>query len=329
MRQGLRFFSRALSRAAVSGRVQRPTWSQAPLQSSMPCPHQSCVLSTRSYTTNDSASPTIQTLDQFKSLTTLSLNTPIIVYATDSMDDSVDKELVSAVHATTGAIQLARLDATSPELAPLQSQLHISSLPSTLVLFGGRLMDAYPGVPKGAGLQQYIAQILRLADDVVAHRATHQGSNSSGAAPAELLSRAYAALSDPGSDVEATALPLFQKVLEEGSPASDVEIARAYAGAARCAMLTGDIGGAEALVGAAQATLEEGKWPPEVAQAAAALDIFREARDRGAAAWLNNEGAAPAGIEEDGTAKVCGFCLPRWYIDQSIEGVSVASFVVC
>ncbi|KAK2079625.1 hypothetical protein QBZ16_002020 [Prototheca wickerhamii] len=109
--------------------------------------------------------PTIQTLEQFKTVTTLSLNTPIIVYATDGSDESVDREL------------LARLDATAPELAPLRGQLHLNNLPSTLVLFGGRLMDAYPGVPRGQELQQYLAQILRLADDVAAHRAAQQRSS--------------------------------------------------------------------------------------------------------------------------------------------------------
>lgn len=46
--------------------------------------------------------PTIQTLEQFKTVTTLSLNTPIIVYATDGSDESVDRELVTGVHGTGG-----------------------------------------------------------------------------------------------------------------------------------------------------------------------------------------------------------------------------------
>lgn len=246
--------------------------------------------------------PTIQTLEQFKTVTTLSLNTPIIVYATDGSDDAVDRELVAGVHGTGGAIKLARLDATAPELAPLRGQLHLNDLPSTLVLFGGRLMDAYPGVPRGQELEQYLAQILRLADDVAAHRAAQQAQQRPADAappPAELLVRARAALDDAAADVQTAALPLLQEVLAEGSVASDRERCAAYAGAARCAMAQGDLESAAALVDAARSLLAEDARPPEVEQAALYLDLYREARELGALGAADDEAEAMASKVRD------------------------------
>lgn len=117
------------------------------------------------------ASPVVSTLDDFKALTNLSINTPIVVYATATAAAEVDSELVRAVHASGGAVRLAQLDAGSAQLSRLASQLHITTLPATLLLFGGRLMDSQPGAPSGQALRDYLTQIQKLADDVARHRA--------------------------------------------------------------------------------------------------------------------------------------------------------------
>lgn len=125
-------------------------------------------------------SPVITTLADFRALTQLSLNAPIIVYATQGSAAAVDPGLVKAVAGTGGAIKLARLDLSSRELAPLAGQLGVAQLPATLFLFGGRLMDVQPGAPSGAGLADYIAQILRLVDDYAAHKAAQDKAGAAG-----------------------------------------------------------------------------------------------------------------------------------------------------
>uniref|UniRef100_A0A1D2A7E4 Thioredoxin domain-containing protein n=1 Tax=Auxenochlorella protothecoides TaxID=3075 RepID=A0A1D2A7E4_AUXPR len=229
-------------------------------------------------------SPVISTLSDFKALTDLSINTPIVVYATASADAEVDPELVRAVHASRGSVRLAQLDAGSAQLSRLTAQLHITNLPATLLLFGGRLMDSQPGAPSGQELRDYLAQIQKLADDVARHRAQQADAAASGggtgpnATPAQLLEQGYAALQSADADVETAALPWFQQVLIEGSPASDAERCKALAGAAQCALLRTpcDVEAAAGLVEAAQQVLPEDKRPGEVAQAAAFLDLARE-----------------------------------------------------
>lgn len=171
----------------------------------------------------------------------------------------LDPVLRREVAARGGRVALARLDIDAPPLAPLVAQLQVTSVPTLIMMYGGRAVDIKPGAPAPAELAAWIDRGEELAAAVAGAAGVDavQGEGQGGGAaanPKDLIEQGFAAARAPGAAVERVA-PLFAAALN--SPAADADAkAAATAGLALCAALDGDLRTAKELLANTKAAAE-------------------------------------------------------------------------
>lgn len=164
----------------------------------------------------------------------------------------------------------------------ISDQLRIQTLPTVMTMIDGRFVDTFQGVLPDDQLEAFVDRAIDAAAAGAGTRAAEHGDEPSRGMNADVaLDAAFAAL-DAG-DVD-TASRAFGAVLGSDPPPPPGARARAYAGAARCALRAdpSDVDGAKQLVQAARKVVD-GKFtePVEVAAAAAAAELYGAATELG------------------------------------------------
>ena len=166
----------------------------------------------------------------------------------------------------------------------ISDQLRIQTLPTVMTMIDGRFVDTFQGVLPDDQLEAFVDRAIDAAAAGAGTRAAEHGnepSDSRGMNADVAVDAAFAAL-DAG-DVD-PASRAFGAVLGSDPPPPPGARARAYAGAARCALRADppDVDGAKQLVEAARKVVD-GKFtePVEVAAAAAAAELYGAATELG------------------------------------------------
>lgn len=166
----------------------------------------------------------------------------------------------------------------------ISDQLRIQTLPTVMTMIDGRFVDTFQGVPPD---DQLAAFVDRAIDAAAAGAGTRAAENSyepsnTGMNVEVAVDAAFAALDAGDVDLASRA---FGAVLGGSDPPPPPGArARAYAGAARCALRADppDVDGAKQLVEAARKVVD-GQFtePVEVAAAAAAAELYGAATELG------------------------------------------------
>ena len=174
----------------------------------------------------------------------------------------------------------------------ISDQLRIQSLPTVHAMVDGKFIDTFSGVLPDDELAAFVdravnvaavgaSQTQRTAGDDSESGETRPGGGGGGMDVETVVDAAFKAL-DSG-DVETAAAAFGAALATDPPPAPGVR-ARAYAGAARCALRASppDVDAAKQLVDAARKTVD-GKFtePVEIAAAAAAAELHGAAADLG------------------------------------------------
>lgn len=224
--------------------------------------------------------------ETFNSAVALSNTIPVILDAYAQWCGpckQLDPVLKKTVAEQGGKIALAKMDIDTPALAPLVQQLQINSVPTLILLFGGRAVGIKQGAPPPAELKKWIAEAIDLAEAVSGAAGTKSQPEAEVADPKTLVQEGFDAARSPGAAIEKIA-PKFASAMQ--SPAADaVTKAEATAGLALCAVLDGDFPTAKELIANAKAAAEQ-------AQQAAPGTIFNEVEAVDAYLGLAEEEAA-------------------------------------
>lgn len=174
--------------------------------------------------------------------------------------------------------------------AGISDELRIASLPTTMTMRDGKLVDTVVGAMSPAEAEALVAKAALPSDDEKSSSSDKTSTNTKPAAassPVDLVDRAFALLDAPSASesTAAAAADLLNAALASGSALPPAAKARAYAAAARCALLARppDVPGARAMVASARLAVG-GNFPePEaiaMAEARARLaELALDARD--------------------------------------------------
>jgi putative thioredoxin len=204
--------------------------------------------------------------------------------------------------------------------AGISDELRITSLPTTMTMRDGKLVDTVVGAMSPAEAEALVAKAAAPSDDQKSSSSHETNTNTNPAAPpspADLVDRAFALLDAPSASesAAAAAADLLNAALASESALPPAAKARAYAAAARCALLARppDVPGARAMVASARLAVG-GNFPePEAiatAEARASLtELALDARDAFFKDWKDAKNfpasdAFAARLEEIETEKV-------------------------
>jgi putative thioredoxin len=204
--------------------------------------------------------------------------------------------------------------------AGISDELRITSLPTTMTMRDGKLVDTVVGAMSPAEAEALVAKAAAPSDDLKSSSSHETNTNTNPAAPpspADLVDRAFALLDAPSASesAAAAAADLLNAALASESALPPAAKARAYAAAARCALLARppDVPGARAMVASARLAVG-GNFPePEAiatAEARASLtELALDARDAFFKDWKDAKNfpasdAFAARLEEIETEKV-------------------------
>jgi putative thioredoxin len=204
--------------------------------------------------------------------------------------------------------------------AGISDELRITSLPTTMTMRDGKLVDTVVGAMSPAEAEALVAKAAAPSDDQKSSSSDETNTNTNPAAPpspADLVDRAFALLDAPSASesAAAAAADLLNAALASESALPPAAKARAYAAAARCALLARppDVPGARAMVASARLAVG-GNFPePEAiatAEARASLtELALDARDAFFKDWKDAKNfpasdAFAARLEEIETEKV-------------------------
>ena len=174
--------------------------------------------------------------------------------------------------------------------AGISDELRITSLPTTMTMRDGKLVDTVVGAVSPAEAEALVAKAAAPSDDQKSSSSHETNTNTNPAAPpspADLVDRAFALLDAPSASesAAAAAADFLNAALASESALPPAAKARAYAAAARCALLARppDVPGARAMVASARLAVG-GNFPePEAiatAEARASLtELALDARD--------------------------------------------------
>jgi putative thioredoxin len=204
--------------------------------------------------------------------------------------------------------------------AGISDELRITSLPTTMTMRDGKLVDTVVGAMSPAEAEALVAKAAAPSDDQKSSSSHETNTNTNPAAPpspADLVDRAFALLDAPSASesAAAAAADLLNAALASESALPPAAKARAYAAAARCALLARppDVPGARAMVASARLAVG-GNFPePEAIATAEARALLTElaldARDAFFKDWKDAKNfpasdAFAARLEEIETEKV-------------------------
>ena len=141
----------------------------------------------------------------------------------------------------------------------ISDELQIKSLPTVMAMRGGKLVDSFTGVIADPDIDKFIQKATAATETPTGDTPidTSQAPNTPDVDPTALVDQAFAILDAPENrdpSVAVAAAELVNAALASGPEASPATIARAYAAAARCALLSTpiDLTGAEAMLDAAK-----------------------------------------------------------------------------
>ena len=142
----------------------------------------------------------------FNSAVALSNSIPVILQAHAQWCAPCKKlapVLAQQVAAQSGKIALASMDIDVPALAPLVQQLQITSVPTLIMLYGGRAVDIKQGAPPPAELQKWILKSIELAEAVAGAAGAPRDGNAQPdgpvADPKTLVKDGFIAARSPGA----------------------------------------------------------------------------------------------------------------------------------
>jgi hypothetical protein len=126
--------------------------------------------------------------------------------------------------------------------AGISDELRITSLPTTMTMRDGKLVDTVVGAMSPAEAEALVAKAAAPSDDQKSSSSHETNTNTNPAAPpspADLVDRAFALLDAPSASesAAAAAADLLNAALASESALPPAAKARAYAAAARCALL--------------------------------------------------------------------------------------------
>ena len=167
--------------------------------------------------------------------------------------------------------------------AGISDELRITSLPTTMTMRDGKLVDTVVGAMSPAEAEALVAKAAAPSDDQKSSSSDETNTNTNPAAPpspADLVDRAFALLDAPSASesAAAAAADLLNAALASESALPPAAKARAYAAAARCALLARppDVPGARAMVASARLAVG-GNFPePEAIATAEARALLTE-----------------------------------------------------
>jgi putative thioredoxin len=194
-------------------------------------------------------------------------------------------KLESLVAATGGKATLVKINVDAHPT--VSDQLRIQSLPTVMLMSGGRFLDTFVGVKPDQEIRAFVDKAAALADDASRnnpnptdeHPATHTQPPMD---PGALVDAAFAAIDADGGandDAMISARSAFAAALDPAAAAGPAVKARAYAGVARCALAANppDVDGArEALAVARDVVGGNFPEPEEIAAAAARCELVAE-----------------------------------------------------
>ena len=191
-------------------------------------------------------------------------------------------KLESLVAATGGKATLVKINVDAHPA--VSDQLRIQSLPTVMLMSGGRFLDTFVGVKPDQEIRAFVDKAAALADQASTnnpddHPATHTQPNMD---PGALVDAAFAAIDADGGandDAMISARSAFAAALDPAASAGPAVKARAYAGVARCALAANppDVDGArEALAVARDVVGGNFPEPEEIAAAAARCELVAE-----------------------------------------------------
>jgi len=231
--------------------------------------------------TPPSSSLEITDAQSFNSVVSLSNTVPVVLDAYAQWCGpckQLDPVLKQEITAHGGKIALAKLDIDLPAVAPLAQQLQIASVPTLILLFGGRAVDIKQGAPSPPELKEWIAKAIELAEAVKKaagakeqqQQQQDEVGGTSAVDPKVLVERAFTeARSQEGrGSIEKVALK-FAAAINDPSADSATK-AEATAGLALCALIDNDLATAKELLsnaksGAEQARQQAPNLPPSEA----------------------------------------------------------------
>lgn len=163
---------------------------------------------------------------------------------------SLDEHLQRRVNELGGAVRLGRLNASVEQ--ELAVALKLTQLPTTLGVFGGRMVSSFVGLPDEKALEQFMDLMLRVG-----------GQNQL----IELYGKANSLLD---SDLVLEARELFSQILQDRTLRAE---AVALAGLIRCSIKEGKIDEAQELSQIILQSYPKDVPAPEVQQALTALEL--------------------------------------------------------
>lgn len=202
----------------------------------------------------------------FNSAVALSNTVPVILDAYAQWCGpckQLDPVLRQAITDQGGKIALAKLDIDVPAVAPLVQQLQIASVPTLILLFGGRAVDIKQGAPSPPELKEWVSKAIELAEAVkkaagAKHEEEKEGEGGvSTVDPKILIEGAFTEARSPEGRVSIEKLaPRFAAAMNNPTADSATK-AEATAGLALCAVLDGDLATARELLSNAKAAAEQ------------------------------------------------------------------------
>ncbi|KAL4552742.1 hypothetical protein Ndes2526B_g02654 [Nannochloris sp. 'desiccata'] len=184
----------------------------------------------------------------FNSAVALSNTVPVILDAYAQWCGpckQLDPVLRQAITDQGGKIALAKLDIDVPAVAPLVQQLQIASVPTLILLFGGRAVDIKQGAPSPPELKEWVSKAIELAEAVKKAAGAKQEEEKEGEGgvstvdPKILIEGAFTEARSPEGRVSIEKLaPRFAAAMNNPTADSATK-AEATAGLALCAVLDG------------------------------------------------------------------------------------------
>lgn len=194
-------------------------------------------------------------------------------------------KLESLVAATGGKATLVKINVDSHPA--VSDQLRIQSLPTVMLMSGGRFLDTFVGVKPDQEIRAFVDKAAALADQASRNNPNPTDDHPATQAqpptdPGALVDAAFAAIDADGGandDAMISARSAFAAALDPAASAGPAVKARAYAGVARCALAANppDVDGArEALAVARDMVGGNFPEPEEIAAAAARCELVAE-----------------------------------------------------